>query len=156
MGVYGSVYGGGATAVDPGSILVSAGGDYVPVATSNVRLGTTFGDGSSETGTLAVSGVEPPTTPGLSAVEVICLDADYAAAEGVDIDFRIVAIPTGDSNRSYLATKKTVTSNGSGIARYEGPQGATVEFKRGVVTEWQSVVLDSDSVSSVTSIIGSP
>lgn len=57
-----------AAAVDAGSILVSAGGDYTPVATGDVRLGTTFGDNSGETGTLVVTGGSGVTQSDIDAI----------------------------------------------------------------------------------------
>lgn len=105
---------------------------------------------------LTASSITPPTNPALSAIEVLCLDEDFQAASGIDIDFRLAAVASGDQNRAHPGAKKTVTSNVSGIARFEGPQGATIEYKRGTGQVWTSVVLDNDSVTNVTSVIGSP
>lgn len=105
---------------------------------------------------LTATSVTAPTNPDLSAIEVLCLDEDFEAVAGVEVDFRMAAIPTGDQNRAYPGAKKTVTSNGSGIARFEGPEGATVEWKRGTGQQWTAVMLDNDSVTNVTSLIGSP
>jgi len=105
---------------------------------------------------LMASSVTPPTDPALSAIEVLCLNANFAAASGIDIDFRMALVATGDQNRAHPGAKKTVTSNGSGIARFEGPQGATIEWKRGSGQQWTAVTLDNDSVTNVTSLIGSP
>ena len=120
--------------------------------------GTTMVVNGTETATysMTATSVTPPTNPDLSAVEVLCLDEDFAAAAGIDVDFRMSAVATGDQNRAHPGAKKTVTSNGSGIARFEGPQGATIEYKRGTGQVWTSVVLDNDSVTNVTSVIGSP
>jgi hypothetical protein len=105
---------------------------------------------------LMASSVTAPTDPALSAIEVLCLNANFAAASGIDIDFRMALVATGDQNRAHPGAKKTVTSNGSGIARFEGPQGATIEWKRGSGQQWTAVTLDNDSVTNVTSLIGSP
>jgi hypothetical protein len=105
---------------------------------------------------LTATAVTPPTDPALSAIEVLCLNANFAAASGIDVDFRMSAVATGDQNRAHPGAKKTVTSNVSGIARFEGPQGATIEWKRGTGQVWTAVTLDNDSVTNVTSLIGSP
>lgn len=120
--------------------------------------GTTMVVNGTETATysMTATSVTSPTNPDLSAIEVLCLDEDFEAVAGVEVDFRMAAIPTGDQNRAYPGAKKTVTSNGSGIARFEGPEGATVEWKRGTGQQWTEVTLDNDSVTNVTSTIGSP
>jgi hypothetical protein len=105
---------------------------------------------------LTATAVTPPTDPALSAIEVLCLNANFAATAGIDIDFRMSAVASGDQNRAHPGAKKTVTSNVSGIARFEGPQGATIEWKRGTGQQWTAVTLDNDSVTNVTSLIGSP
>lgn len=105
---------------------------------------------------LTATSVTPPTDPALSAIEVLCLNANFAATAGIDIDFRMSAVASGDQNRAHPGAKKTVTSNVSGIARFEGPQGATIEWKRGTGQQWTAVTLDNDSVTNVTSLIGSP
>lgn len=105
---------------------------------------------------LTATAVTPPTDPALSAIEVLCLNANFAATAGIDIDFRMSAVASGDQNRAHPGAKKTVTSNVSGIARFEGPQGATIEWKRGTGQQWTAVTLDGDSVTNVTSLIGSP
>ena len=112
-------------------------------------------DGSSSI-ELTASTVTPPTAPSLSAIEVLCLDADYVAEAAVDIDFRIVTVPSADVNTSYKGAKKTVESNVSGVARYEGPQGSKIEYKRGAATVWNEVTLDADGVTNVSSFIGGP
>lgn len=120
--------------------------------------GTTMVVNGTETATysMTATNVTSPTNPDLSAIEVLCLDDDFEAASGIDIDFRMSAVATGDQNRAHPGAKKTVTSNGSGIARFEGPQGATIEWKRGSGQVWTAVTLDNDSVTNVTSLIGSP
>jgi len=105
---------------------------------------------------LTATAVTPPTDPALSAIEVLCLNANFAAASGISIDFRMASVATGDQNRAHPGAKKTITSNASGIARFEGPQGATIEWKRGTGQQWTAVTLDNDSVTNVTSLIGSP
>lgn len=105
---------------------------------------------------LTATSVTPPTNPALSAIEVLCLGADFTAQSGISIDFRMAEIPSGDQNNAYPGAKATVTSNGSGIARWEAPQGAVVEYKRGNTQTWSRATLDSDSVTNVTSVIGSP
>ena len=120
--------------------------------------GTTLVVDGTETATYSMTAVSvtPPTNPDLSAIEVLCLDEDFAAASGIDVDFRMASVAAGDQNRAHPGAKKTVTSNGSGIARFEGPQGATIEWKRGTGQQWTPVTLDNDSVTNVTSLIGSP
>jgi len=120
--------------------------------------GTTLIVNGTETATysMTATNVTSPTNPDLSVIEVLCLDEDFEAASGIDVDFRMSAVATGDQNRAHPGAKKTVTSNGSGIARFEGPQGATIEWKRGTGQVWTAVTLDSDSVTNVTSLIGSP
>lgn len=120
--------------------------------------GTTMVVNGTETATysMTATNVTSPTNPDLSAIEVLCLDEDFEAASGIDVDFRMSAIATGDQNRAHPGAKKTVTSNVSGIARFEGPQGATIEWKRGTGQQWTAVVLDNDSATNVTSTIGSP
>ena len=120
--------------------------------------GTTIIVNGTETATysMTANSVTPPTNPDLSAIEVLCLDEDFEAASGIDVDFRMASVASGDQNRAHPGAKKTVTSNGSGIARFEGPQGATIEWKRGTGQVWTSVTLDNDSVTNVTSVIGSP
>lgn len=100
--------------------------------------------------------VTPPSNPSLSAIEVLCLGAHDTAESGIDVDFRIVTIPSGDQNKSYSGTKKTVTSDEDGIARIEVAQGSTYEYKRGVAQVWNRVTVDADGVTNVTSFIGSP
>lgn len=120
--------------------------------------GTTMVVNGTETATYSMTAINttPPSSPALSAIEVLCLDEDFEASAGIDIDFRIAAIASGDQNRAHPGAKRTVTSNGSGVARFEGPQGSTIEYKRGTGQVWTSVVLDNDSVTNVTSVIGSP
>lgn len=120
--------------------------------------GTTMVVDGTEAATysMTATNVTSPTNPDLSAIEVLCLDEDFVAASGIDVDFRMSAVATGDQNRAHPGAKKTVTSNGSGIARFEGPQGATIEWKRGTGQVWTAVTLDNDSVTNVTSLIGSP
>lgn len=100
--------------------------------------------------------VTPPSNPSLSAIEVLCLGADDTAESGIDVDFRIVTIPSGDQNKAYSGAKKTVTSDGDGIARIEVAQGSTYEYKRGTAQIWSRVTVDADGVTNVTSFIGSP
>ena len=120
--------------------------------------GTTLIVNGTETATysMTIVSVTGATNPALSAIEVLCLGADFEAESGIDVDFRMVAIATGDTNKAYLGLKVTVTSNGSGIARWEAPQGAVVEYKRGNTHSWQRVTLDADAATNVTSVIGSP
>jgi len=120
--------------------------------------GTTIVVNGTETATysMTATNVTSPTNPDLSAIEVLCLDEDFEAVAGVEVNFRMAAIASGDQNRAHPGAKKTVTSNSSGIARFEGPQGATIEWKRGTGQVWTAVVLDNDAVTNVTSLIGSP
>jgi len=120
--------------------------------------GTTLIVDGTETRTysMTVVSVTPPDDAALSAVEVICLNSVGAAESGVAIDFRIADIPSGDVNRAYRGLKHTETSDGDGIARFELVRGATYEWKRGTADEWARIVVDNDSATSVTSVIGSP
>lgn len=120
--------------------------------------GTTMVVNGTETATysMTATNVTSPTNPDLSAIEVLCLDEDFEAVAGVEVNFRMAAIASGDQNRAHPGAKKTITSNVSGIARFEGPQGATIEWKRGTGQVWTAVTLDNDSVTNVTSLIGSP
>lgn len=120
--------------------------------------GTTMVVNGTETATysMTATNVTSPTNPDLSAIEVLCLDEDFEAVAGVEVNFRMAAIASGDQNRAHPGAKKTVTSNSSGIARFEGPQGATIEWKRGTGQVWTPATLDNDSVTNVTSLIGSP
>lgn len=123
-----------------------------------IYAGTTMVVNGTETATysMTATNVTSPTNPDLSAIEVLCLDEDFEAAAGIEVDFRMSAVASNDQNRAYPGAKKTVTSNGSGIARFEGPQGSSVEWKRGTGQVWTAVTLDNDSVTNVTSVIGSP
>lgn len=120
--------------------------------------GTSLVVDGNETATYAVTQVvvSSPADPSLSAIEVLCLGTAFTAQSGIDIDFRMSAIPSSDQNNAFPGAKVTVTSNGSGIARWEAPQGATIEYKRGSTLAWTSITLDSDSVTNVTSVIGTP
>lgn len=137
---------------------VAATWSYAVTATGYTGVtGTIAINADGATGiTLTASAVASPTEPTLSAIEVLCLDANYAAEVGVDIDFRIVTIPSGDTDTAYTSAKKTVTSNSSGIARHEVPQGSVIEYKRGAANVWGQVTVDSDDATSVESVIGSP
>ena len=105
---------------------------------------------------LTVSAVASPTSPDLSAIEVLCLGADYLLEVGVEVDFRIVTVPTGETNKAYRGAKVTVTSNASGVARHEVPQSSVIEYKRGAATVWNQVTVDADGSTNVESFIGSP
>jgi len=120
--------------------------------------GTTLIVNGTEAATYSMTlvSVTSPTNPDLSAIEVLCLGADFTASSGIDIDFRMAVIPSSDQNNAFPGAKVTVTSNVSGIARWEAPQGAAIEYKRGRADVWARVTLDSDSVTNVTSVIGSP
>lgn len=100
--------------------------------------------------------VSPPTNPSLSAIQVLCLDSAGQPESGVAIDIRIITVPSGSQNIAFKGAKQTATSDGSGIARFEVVQGSVCEWKRGLADVWQSVAIDSDGVTNVTSVIGSP
>lgn len=100
--------------------------------------------------------ITPPANPGLSALVVLCLDEDGEPEAGVDIDIRIVTVPSGDQNIAYKGSKQTATSDVDGIARLEAVQGSVCEWKRGRSDVWARVTIDGDSSTNVTSIIGSP
>lgn len=121
-----------------------------------------------ETGSLVVNGAEsltvsltqtvitPPATPGLSAIEVLCLDSAGQPESGVDVDIRMITVPSGSQNMAFRGTKQTATSDGDGVARFEVVQGSICEWKRGLADVWQRVAVDADGVTNVTSVIGSP
>jgi len=120
--------------------------------------GTTLVVNGTETATYSMTAISvtPPTSPSKSAIEVLCVDENVDAESGVAVDFRIVTIPTGDQNIAYKGTKQTATSNVDGIARFEVARGSVCEYKRGEADVWQRVTVDNDSVTNVTSFIGSP
>jgi hypothetical protein len=120
--------------------------------------GTTLVVNGTETETYSMTlvSITPPTTPGLSAIVVLCLDAAGQPEADVDIDIRIVTVPSGSTNIAYKGSKQTATSNVNGIARFEVVQGSVCEWKRGKADVWSRVTIDSDSVTNVTSVIGSP
>lgn len=119
-----------------GTVVVSANGD-TPVALTAVSI-------------------TPPTNPSLSAIVVLCLDSAGQPEPDVDIDLRIVTVPSGSQNIAYKGAKQTATSDVDGIARLEAVQGSVCEYKRGKADVWTRVTIDSDSVTNVTSVIGSP
>jgi hypothetical protein len=119
-----------------GSVVVSANGD-TPIA-------------------LTPNSITPPSNPSLSAIVVLCLDAAGQPEPDVDIDIRIVTVPSGSQNIAYKGAKQTATSDDDGIARFEVVQGSVCEWKRGKADVWSRVMIDSDSVTNVTSVIGSP
>ena len=100
--------------------------------------------------------ITPPSNPSLSAIIVLCLDAAGQPEADVDIDIRIVTVPSGSQNIAYKGAKQTATSDVNGIARFEVVQGSLCEWKRGRADVWSRVTIDSDSVTNVTSVIGSP
>ena len=120
--------------------------------------GTTLVVNGTETATYSMTAISvtPPTSPSKSAIEVLCVDENVDAESGVAVDFRIVTIPTGDQNIAYKGTKQTATSDVDGIARFEVARGSVCEYKRGEADVWQRVTVDNDSVTNVTSFIGSP
>jgi hypothetical protein len=130
-----AVTAGGYTGVS-GTVVVSANGNI------NVQM-------------TAVS-ITPPSNPSLSAIVVLCLDAAGQPEADVDIDIRIVTVPSGSQNIAYKGAKQTATSDEDGIARFEVVQGSVCEWKRGKADVWSTVTIDSDSVTNVTSVIGSP
>jgi hypothetical protein len=120
--------------------------------------GTTLVVDGDETATYSMTQVSitPPATPGLSAIVVLCLDAAGQPEPDVDIDIRIVTVPSGSTNTAFKGAKQTATSDVDGIARFEVVQGSICEWKRGRADVWSRVTIDSDSVTNVTSVIGSP
>lgn len=113
-------------------------------------------DDGASTIQLTASAVTPPASPSLSAIEVLCLDSTGQIESGVDVDIRMVAIPGGSQNMAFKGAKQTATSGVDGIARFEVVQGSTCEWKRGAADAWQRISVDSDGVTNVTSVIGSP
>ena len=100
--------------------------------------------------------VDPPTNPSLSAISILCLDSFGLPEAGVAVDIRIISIPSGSQNIAFKGAKQTATSDGDGVARFEVVQGSTCEWKRGLADVWTKVSIDSDGVTNVTSVIGSP
>jgi hypothetical protein len=86
---------------------------------------------------------------------LMCNSAGQPEAD-VDVDIRIVTVPSGSTNIAYKGSKQTATSDADGIARFEVVQGSVCEWKRGRADVWSRVTIDSDSVTNVTSVIGSP
>lgn len=113
-------------------------------------------DNGATTIQLTATAITPPVNPSLSAIEVLCVDSAGQPEEGVNVDIRIVSIPSGSVNYAFKGAKQTATSDGDGIARFEVVQSATYEWKRGLADVWQKVVIDPDGVTNVTSVIGSP
>jgi hypothetical protein len=105
---------------------------------------------------LVANVITPPATPGLSAIVVLCLDAAGQPEADVDVDIRIVTVPSGSQNTAFKGAKQAATSDADGIARFEVVQGSVCEWKRGKADVWSRVTIDSDSVTNVTSVIGSP
>jgi hypothetical protein len=105
---------------------------------------------------MTVTTITPPSNPSLSAIVVLCLNAAGQPEASVAIDIRIVTVPSGSQNIAYKGSKQTATSNVNGIAQFEVVQGSVCEWKRGKADVWSSVTIDSDSVTNVTSVIGSP
>jgi hypothetical protein len=120
--------------------------------------GTTLVVNGTETATysMTVVSITPPSNPSLSAIVVLCLNAAGQPEASVAIDIRIVTVPSGSQNIAYKGSKQTATSNVNGIAQFEVVQGSVCEWKRGKADVWSSVTIDSDSVTNVTSVIGSP
>jgi hypothetical protein len=120
--------------------------------------GTTLIVNGTETATysMTVVSITPPSNPSLSAIVVLCLDAAGQPEASVAIDIRIVTVPSGSQNIAYKGAKQTATSNVNGIAQFEVVQGSVCEWKRGKADVWSSVTIDSDSMTNVTSVIGSP
>ena len=110
----------------------------------------------SATYSMTVTTITPPSNPSLSAIVVLCLDAAGQPEAGVAVDIRIITVPSGSQNIAYKGAKQTATSNVNGVARFEVVQGSVCEWKRGKADVWSSVTIDSDSVTNVTSVIGSP
>lgn len=119
---------------------------------------TTIIVNGDETATYSMTAtvITPPTNPLLSAIEVLCLDSTGQIEAGVDVDIRIITIPSGSQNIAFRGAKQSATSNSLGIARFEVVQGSTCEWKRGLAEVWQQVAIDNDSVTNVVSVIGSP
>ena len=100
--------------------------------------------------------VSPPSNPLLSALEVLCVDENGDPEADVDVDIRIITVPSGDVNVSYKGSKQTATSGVDGIARFEAVRGAVYEYKRGLANVWERVTIDNDSSTNVASFIGTP
>jgi len=130
-------------------------GTYVEVAAADVRDGVLFGPGSSLEGTL-VAGIDPPDSPLMSAVSVLCLDEQGLPASGVSVDLRVVSIPAGDTNVAYRGNKQTAISGVDGIATIEAPRGSRCQIKRGPAADWKTITIADAASTDVESIIGSP
>jgi len=122
----------------------------------------------SRTGVVVVSGDQAlavemdgivatvPSSPDSSALTVLCLDELGEPEPGVDIDIRIVTVPSGDTNTAYKGSKQTAVSNSSGIASLQAIKGAVYEYKRGKAEIWNRVTIGSGATTNVSSFIGSP
>jgi hypothetical protein len=97
-----------------------------------------------------------PSSPDSSVLTVLCLDELGEPEPGVDIDIRIVTVPSGDTNTAYKGSKQTAVSNSSGIASLQAIKGAVYEYKRGKAEIWNRVTIGSGATTNVSSFIGSP
>jgi hypothetical protein len=113
---------------------------------------------ANDTLSVALDGivVVTPSTPDNSVLTVLCLDELGEPEPGVDIDIRIVTVPSGDTNTAYKGAKQTAVSNSSGIASLQAIKGAVYEYKRGKAEIWNRVTIGSGATTNVSSFIGSP
>jgi hypothetical protein len=132
-------------------VVVPAG--YEDVADTTVTI---TGADSTATVTLVATTVTPPTNPLLSRLDVLCLDAAGVAEVGVDVDARIVTVPSGSTNTAFKGNKQTATSGVDGVATFEVPRGAKYQIKRGTAADWQTITIGSGDVTTISSFIGSP
>jgi hypothetical protein len=116
-----------------GTIAVSANGDTAVEMEANVSAS--------------------PTAPDGCVIQVLCLNG-VTAQQGVVIQYRAASIPAGDMNRAFIGTTQTATSNSSGIATFEVPQGSGFEWKRGDVVDWSAETAPQAETMNVRSIIG--
>jgi hypothetical protein len=146
----------GASAGITGSLV---DGTVVLPAEAEVENGVLFGPASSLEGTLVAGGgggIDPPASPLMSLVAVLCLDEQGQPEADVLVDLRVVSIPTGDTNVAYKGNKQTAISGVDGIATIEAPRGSRCQIKRGPAADWKTITI-ADAVSTdVESIIGSP
>jgi hypothetical protein len=101
-------------------------------------------------------GIDPPESPLMSLVAVLCLDEQGQPEAGVSVDLRVVSIPTGDTNVAYKGNKQTAISGVDGIATIEAPRGSRCQIKRGPAADWKTITIADAASTDVESIIGSP
>jgi hypothetical protein len=131
----------------------SDGSDTVRATTNT----TAIADTSAVTvGASGGGGIDPPESPLMSLLTVLCLDENGMPEADVEVDLRIVTVPTGDTNIAYKGNKKTGVSDANGIAMIEAPRGSRCQIKRGPGADWKTIAIADAASTDIESIIGSP